>query len=258
MLADVGADALGAIPGLYRGPDGQPAIAGWPGCSCRCGTSPAASPGCGSALTTQPSRPRKYRWLSSDGRRGEIGSGPRLLTWPGPPTTGQPARVLITEGEIKCNIVAERLGIPVIGVPGVNAITGVLPLLRALGATEAVIAYDRDAATKPAVATARRGSTRSCRRPACASGGPPGRIRTTASMTPSRPACCPCSEPIGPVGCEEALAALEARLAAEQRRAEAAERKAAELNLLHTKTMAAFRSSRLGARRPPRSPTPSS
>jgi hypothetical protein len=101
---------------------------------------------------------RKYIWVSSGERGAGSGSpvGVYLPTRPG--WTWD--LVAIVEGEFKAMIVAETMHIPVICVAGVNAIAGVLPVLREMGTKTAAICYDADAATNEHVAAAEHGLAR--------------------------------------------------------------------------------------------------
>lgn len=93
----------------------------------------------------------KYRWASSLDHDGGIGSGaPLHIAMPATPTT--PGRVGVTEGFIKGDIAADRLGIPVVCVAGVGNTTGVAEAVRALGATEVVALFDMDRTTNGHVA----------------------------------------------------------------------------------------------------------
>lgn len=109
----------------------------------------------------------RYVWLSSAGRPG--GTPARALCHVsalGPP--GGP-RVWITEGPLKADIAASRLGEPVLAVPGVNTwrSAGLFEALEALGAGSVVVAFDADAETNPHVDAAARGLAKALRDAGC-------------------------------------------------------------------------------------------
>lgn len=108
-------------------------------------------------------------------RDGEMGPDEKRYKWhSGKNPSGAPchiarpsgahdhARVIITEGELKADIASDRLGCIVVAVPGVDVyrdVPGILDDLRSRGDLDAdarvIVAHDSDAATKPAVASAR-------------------------------------------------------------------------------------------------------
>jgi hypothetical protein len=65
-------------------------------------------------------------------------------------------RVWLTEGPLKADIAASRLGDVVLAVPGVNCwkSTGVVEALRQAGVRDVVLAFDSDARTNPNVGKA--------------------------------------------------------------------------------------------------------
>ncbi|CEP67135.1 Domain of unknown function DUF3854 [Moorella glycerini] len=65
-------------------------------------------------------------------------------------------RVWITEGQLKADIAAAYLGAVVIGAQGATSWKPVVPEVLELGATEVVIAYDRDQETNKEVARGKR------------------------------------------------------------------------------------------------------
>lgn len=91
----------------------------------------------------------KYRWLSS--REMKDGSG--ALTWSH--FVGYPEEeVILTEGPLKADIIYRFLNIPVIAIPGVNAITQLdrmLRLLKGYGTKSIRIAFDMDMYKNPLV-----------------------------------------------------------------------------------------------------------
>jgi hypothetical protein len=154
VIAACGEDAYGNVPGLYQ--DGQGAmIAGVAGVLIPSRDLAGDLHG----LRLRPDDPGdggKYRWLSSPTMSGGAGSGaPTHVAMPTfPPATI--TRVLVTEGELKGNIAADRLGIPVLAMAGATITRDVLPLVLALGATEVVLALDADRLTNEHVAAAER------------------------------------------------------------------------------------------------------
>jgi hypothetical protein len=154
VIAAGGDDAYGNVPGLFR--DGHGAmIAGVTGVLIPSRDLAGDLQG----LRLRPDDPGdggKYRWLSSPTMSGGAGSGaPTHVAMPAtPPATI--TRVMVTEGELKGNIAAERLGIPVMGMAGATITRDVLPLVLAMGATEVVMALDADRRTNEHVGRADR------------------------------------------------------------------------------------------------------
>lgn len=95
---------------------------------------------------------QKYVWFSSSNPEKYPGGAKVRVTChvAGP----RAERVWITEGPLKADIAAKFLNETVTAVPGVALwrATGLLGDLKAHGVSEAVIAYDADAATNPVVA----------------------------------------------------------------------------------------------------------
>jgi hypothetical protein len=94
----------------------------------------------------------KYRWLSSNGRDGGTGSGAHCHV-ARPLGAARPGEVWVTEGEIKADLAAERLGAVVLSVPGVDLWQRALPDLAELlpGGGRVVVALDADWRDKPPV-----------------------------------------------------------------------------------------------------------
>ena len=93
--------------------------------------------------------PGKYVWWSTPGRPGGASSGaPVHVARPGA------AVVWITEGPLKADVVAARLGGTAVGVPGVSLWRSALPVLAALAPERVVVALDQDAAPATAAAVA--------------------------------------------------------------------------------------------------------
>jgi|GEM_PF-1195647 len=154
VIAACGDDAYGNVPGLFR--DGQgPMIAGVTGVLIPSRDLAGDLQG----LRLRPDDPGdggKYRWVSSPTMSGGAGSGaPTHVALPAtPPATI--TRVLVTEGELKANIAADRLGIPVVAMAGATITRDVLALVLALGATSVVLALDADRLTNEHVGRADR------------------------------------------------------------------------------------------------------
>jgi hypothetical protein len=89
-----------------------------------------------------PDKNKKYVWFSSSNMGGSS-PGPRIHV-ARPSRVKHPGLVWITEGPLKANISAERLGIIMLGVPGVNCWKHALPVLEHLNANRVVVAYDSD------------------------------------------------------------------------------------------------------------------
>jgi hypothetical protein len=150
--------SLAGVPGFYTklGDDGRPywSLAG------RCGLLiPCRDPkGRIRGLRLRPDDSGgggKYRWLSSAGRPGGTGSGVHCHV--ARPLSCKVANtVWVTEGEVKADIAAERLGAVVISVPGVDCWPSALPDLEELlpGGGTVVLALDADWPEKPSVGSA--------------------------------------------------------------------------------------------------------
>jgi hypothetical protein len=90
----------------------------------------------------------KYRWLSSRGFNTGCSPGAPVHV-AGPVTACREA--WITEGPIKADIAALRLGRTVLAVAGVGNWPGVIPIIRELKPERVVIAFDMDKNNNPAV-----------------------------------------------------------------------------------------------------------
>jgi len=86
----------------------------------------------------------KYRWFSSGDREGGASSGVHCHV--ARPKHVTDSTVWLTEGEIKANISAERLGAVVVSVPGVTSWATALPDLAELlpDGSKVVVAFDSD------------------------------------------------------------------------------------------------------------------
>jgi hypothetical protein len=141
--------SLAGVPGFYAKPgdDGRPywSLAGRSGLLIPC----RDPKGRIRVLRLRPDEPGdggKYRWLSSAGRPGGTGSGVHChIARPLSDKTRDPA-VWITEGELKADLAAERLGAVVVSVPGVDCWPSALPDLEELvpGGGTVVLALDAD------------------------------------------------------------------------------------------------------------------
>ncbi|MBS4024026.1 MAG: DUF3854 domain-containing protein [Dethiobacter sp.] len=85
---------------------------------------------------------KKYVWFSS-AKMGGSTPGPRIHVAM-PQKIKIPDLVWITEGPLKADIAAERLGFPVLGVPGVNCWKSAIEVVKNLNPERAVVAYDSD------------------------------------------------------------------------------------------------------------------
>lgn len=81
----------------------------------------------------------RYRWLSSGGLPGGVASGSPCHVAPGSGT-----EVWVTEGPLKADLAADRLGVPVLGLAGVTTWRRALPLLEALRTSTVILAFDQD------------------------------------------------------------------------------------------------------------------
>jgi len=90
-------------------------------------------------------------WWSTPGRPGGASSGAPVH---GAGRAAPRTTVWITEGPLKATVAADRLGVPVIGVPGATLWTHALPVLARLAPTTVVQALDQDAAHLIGVAPA--------------------------------------------------------------------------------------------------------
>ena len=100
---------------------------------------------------------RKFRWVSS----AEKPDGCRAEGWThlaGPPA----ARIILTEGPMKADVIHTLTGMTVLAVPGVNALTQLqkaLEVLREEGVKEIKTAFDMDMATNEHVQNGYRSLT---------------------------------------------------------------------------------------------------
>jgi hypothetical protein len=149
-------ERLAGIPGFYadQGRDGKPfwTIAGLSGLLIPCRDPQGRIRGY-RIRPDQPGKGGKYRWLSSAGRPRGTSSGAHChIARPLLDDLADSA-IWITEGEIKADLAAERLGAVVVSIPGVSLWSRALPELAELlpGGGQVVIALDADWAQKPAV-----------------------------------------------------------------------------------------------------------
>jgi hypothetical protein len=92
----------------------------------------------------------RYVWLSSAGKEGGTPARARYhVAYPKVSERRLTNRVWLTEGPLKADIAASRLGDVVVAVPGVNCwkSTGVIKALRQAGVRDVVLAFDSDART---------------------------------------------------------------------------------------------------------------
>jgi len=90
----------------------------------------------------------KYKWLSSRGFNAGCSPGTPIHV-AGKVSIG--CEVWITEGPLKADIAALRLGRLVLAVAGVGNWSGVIPIIRELKPSRAIIAFDMDKSANPAV-----------------------------------------------------------------------------------------------------------
>ncbi|MGH7171502.1 MAG: toprim domain-containing protein [Gemmataceae bacterium] len=159
-------ERLDGVPGFYTGSNERgsyPALAGSPGLFI-----PVRAPNKHiRGLRIRPDNANgagKYRWLSSADKPGGIGpdaschiSRPLLLPV-------EDRTVWITEGEIKADLSAERLGAVVVSIPGVDLWSRALPDLAELlpNGGRIVVALDADWRDKPRVHLALSGLLLAC------------------------------------------------------------------------------------------------
>lgn len=142
---DLGPDALSGVPGFFLADDGRWELAGAPGILI-----PVTDHG-GSILgiqirATTPGQGR-YRWLSSAGKPSGTSPGAPCHTASG---RKPPDVVWVTEGPLKADVVAEKVGVTTLGVTGVTTWRRVPPLVKACKARRAILAFDRDESPKTA------------------------------------------------------------------------------------------------------------
>lgn len=150
IAAAVGAASLVGIPGFYETQSG-PAL--WVPAGGSLVLPVRNEGGLIVALLLRPdqvSPDRKYIWLSSGHKRAQGGTATQAelhFAWP----TGRPDRSLrtawVTEGPLKANAAASRLGVLVVAAPGAGLWhrTDLIRRLRDLGIEAVVVAYDADA-----------------------------------------------------------------------------------------------------------------
>lgn len=94
---------------------------------------------------------RKYRWLSTPSLTAGASSGsPAHVANP-----GREGAVWITEGPLKADVLAARLGLRAVAVPGVAAWRKALPVVQELRPPSAVLAFDQDEDPATAMAVGR-------------------------------------------------------------------------------------------------------
>jgi hypothetical protein len=153
MLAGESPGVIGHIPGIHRR-DGTCTVSGASGILIPVRQNDLII-GIRIRRTEVPLAGRRYSWLSTpDDAHGCSSGAPAHVAMPAMCT--DTATVIVTEGEVKANIAADRTGRPVVSVPGVTNISGVIPLLAQLNATDVWIAFDSDSATNATVAQAER------------------------------------------------------------------------------------------------------
>lgn len=151
LVEQFGAETCTTVPGLYVAADG--AQRWW---------SLAGSPG-----LLIPVRDADGHVVALKVRADDSGDGPRYSTissvrrgGPGPGTQvhvpsgakRNDSTLRLTEGELKADVATVLSGILTVSVPGVSNWRQALPVLKALGATRVVLAWDADWRSKPDVA----------------------------------------------------------------------------------------------------------
>jgi len=86
----------------------------------------------------------RYRWLSSRGFNGGCSPGTPVHVAGTVSTNAEVWEVWITEGPIKADIAALKLGRLVLAVAGVGNWPGVIPIIRKLKPKRVIIAFDMD------------------------------------------------------------------------------------------------------------------
>ncbi|MDP9358478.1 MAG: DUF3854 domain-containing protein, partial [Chloroflexota bacterium] len=159
LLAEFGAATMERIPGFYYRRDNMgrryPMLAGAAGLLVPVRDGEGRIAAFQIRRDTSPADGSKYIWFSSKDKDGGTGSGAPIHVARPLGGAGSVRSVVITEGPLKADIAADVLDCVVLAAPGVNNWSGVLAILAELGATEAIIAYDRDTETKPHVMRAR-------------------------------------------------------------------------------------------------------
>lgn len=148
IVSRLGDVAFGAVPGLYRKAN-QPALAGASGLLIG-----VLQRGRIVGMVIRPDQQTKgkYIWLSSRDRDGGCASGAPCAVLVGDDDGAEPA--IITEGILKGLIVHVRSGRSVVAMPGAGITASVAGHLGDLSAPGALLAYDTDRTTNPAVADA--------------------------------------------------------------------------------------------------------
>jgi len=90
----------------------------------------------------------RYKWISSRGFNAGCSPGAPVHTAGNVSTHGE---IWITEGPIKADITALKLGYMVLAVPGVGNWPGVVPIIRELRPARIIVAFDMDKITNPSV-----------------------------------------------------------------------------------------------------------
>ncbi len=94
---------------------------------------------------------RKYRWFSSSHYDG----GTRITPYIHVANWNNGGAVYVTEGALKAEVASHLMGgACVIGISGVNCVTGLTDLLNELGVNEIIEAFDMDKFTNPCVTNA--------------------------------------------------------------------------------------------------------
>ena len=157
VTAALGHDPIGRVPGFYHRRDGSVGINALPGML----SAIRGFDGRINGVQVKVDDPDeaasgKYRWVS--GGEGGVGIDGHTLHIARPPGPARRWRqVVVTEGKIKGEIVANRMRIPALCVAGVDNTDRVVDHLRLLdegGGIEACIAFDADKGTNPSVARA--------------------------------------------------------------------------------------------------------
>ncbi|MGB9867934.1 MAG: DUF3854 domain-containing protein [Bacillota bacterium] len=148
--------SLRGVPGFYVVPSGKWCLAGPPGILVPVRNFEGKVWGVQVRRDAAGDGPR-YVWLSSAGKEGGAPARARYhVACPDVSARQGSRRVWLTEGPLKADIAASRLGEVVVAVPGVGCWkgTGVVHDLRRARVREVVIAFDSDVRTNPNVARA--------------------------------------------------------------------------------------------------------
>lgn len=95
-------------------------------------------------IRSDNSKARRYSWLSSSGKEYGCGSGAPVHVARPQGKLFDKSLAIVTEGALKADIVADRLGVTCLGVAGVGSWHDVPAILRELGIAEVITAYDMD------------------------------------------------------------------------------------------------------------------